>query len=156
MMTVHLFKEILCNNKSNHNNCKYNHVENTQIIVFRGKESNNGRKLKSKLYYVKMDHFYSIQFLFYIIESQFYIIGHFILFLYILFSIFQIFKNSQIFISRNELQNGVLEKKKKGELDVVDARSIIKFCGGFNEILSGLNEIMAKEKIICILILPSR
>lgn len=54
------------------------------------------------------------------------------------------------------MQNGVLEKNKKGELDVVDNKSIIKFCGGFNEILSGLNEIMAKEKIICMLILPSR
>ena len=29
MMTEHLFKEILCNNKSNYSNCEYNHVENT-------------------------------------------------------------------------------------------------------------------------------
>lgn len=46
--------------------------------------------------------------------------------------------------------------KKKDALDVVNDRAIIKFWGGFNEILSGLNEIMAKEKIICMLILPSR
>lgn len=47
-------------------------------------------------------------------------------------------------------------KKNKDALDVVDDRAIIKFCGGFNEILSGLNEILAEEKIICMLILPSR
>ena len=47
-------------------------------------------------------------------------------------------------------------KKNKDALDVVDDRAIIKFCGGFNEILSGLNEILAEKKIICMLILPSR
>lgn len=38
-------------------------------------------------------------------------------------------------------------KKNKDALDVVDDRAIIKSSeGGFNEILSGLNEILAKRK----------
>lgn len=54
-MRVYLLKEILYNNKSNCSNGEYNHVGNTQIITFREKKSSNGRKLKSKLYYVKID-----------------------------------------------------------------------------------------------------
>lgn len=55
MMRVYLLKEILYNNKSNCSNGEYNRVGNTQIITFREKKSSNGRKLKSKLYYVKID-----------------------------------------------------------------------------------------------------
>lgn len=44
---------------------------------------------------------------------------------------------------------------KKDMLNVVDNRSIIKFWGGFDETVNRLKEIMAKEKIICMLTLPS-
>ena len=43
---------------------------------------------------------------------------------------------------------------KKDMLNTVDNRSIIKFLGGFDETVNRLKEIMAKEKIICMLTLP--
>lgn len=53
MMTVHLFEEILCNNKNNHNG-KSNHVENINIQRNKIKQWQKTEH-KSKLQYVKID-----------------------------------------------------------------------------------------------------